>query len=247
MLPNYTFFTIGFACCWLIFYSLMLVYAVGVDHTNYVVLSRKDLIKTISIFPVLIGFLSYLFVIRFLRRNYSFDVIAFYNYLRDKAALLGIADLILIVLLLVLLLVFWLLALTLFYLYVKRAAVKLFVYFYQYPFLRTICTRTFILRTDYYLFLRLRVRKFTDSPRVYHIVKTIWPRATYKMEKLLFFGLMPSLIIYDFCMQNGVLSKVFYVLPWFFIYSLIRTSFITLVFLDKDHNTDMTYKIYGYR
>ena len=75
----------------------------------------------------------------------------------------------------------------------------------------------------------------------------IWPNSLNIIERNLFHFFIPYLIFFDIMVQDGVLSKIFIVMPWFYLYSLIRGFYILFKHMDKPENWLISEEMYGYQ
>ena len=121
--------------------------------------------------------------------------------------------------------IFWFLLFAQFYTYIRRSVMVLYIYYYQFEYFRDFLT-VFIIKEDKILrFLTKRVRQFTKSSKLYNYAYAIWPLTPKLMERNLFRFLVPYLYIFDICVKNGMVSLVFYILPWMFLYTLIKSFY----------------------
>jgi hypothetical protein len=121
------------------------------------------------------------------------------------------------------------------YLYakVKKILLTLFLYYYQYDEVKkslrllhktiNVCS-FFFAKTVYACCEKLNFSK-EKSEYIYQMSKNIWPLSFRIVKKYLYIGIIPYSIWFDLQTQNYCLTHVFQVLPWYFLYSLVKGAY----------------------
>ncbi len=141
------------------------------------------------------------------------------------------------------------------YLYakVKKVLLTLFLYYNQYKVFENGVQQLGTIRAASAIFLSSKVSKFCKkhnfseerSQFYYHLAKCIWPMSFRILKKYLYIGIIPYTIWFDIETQNYCLSHVFKVLPWYFLYSLLRG---THKFIDENKTMEgMCFTSFNYK
>jgi hypothetical protein len=239
-----TFITIFIVICWVVFMSFVIFYSLLFPNICYII-NKKQILKIYFIYIIFCLFVIFLFYLRFSRREFSLNVPEFFFKFKTIIFLILPEDLIILFLFVIFLIVFWLLCLTKLYQILKRYAVMLFIYYYQYTPFRKFHALVLNMRINYTLYLLRRVLLFTKNLIITDLAYKIWPQALNFLEKVIFLTLLPSLFIFDYFWNHGVVTKVFAVFPWFFLYSLLRSFYMVYVSSYTDENVKITYRLYG--
>jgi hypothetical protein len=77
------------------------------------------------------------------------------------------------------------------------------------------------------------VSRFTKNQKLLDLAFLIWPKSWNILEALIFFGLIPYLIYYDILTNDAKITKMFAIMPGYFLYSLWRSfnKFMTNLYI----------------
>jgi hypothetical protein len=227
--------------------SLMLSYALVFPRISYKLKSKRELVSLLLVYVMFGVFITCIFYLRWLRQGFVLDVPELYKHWKNIILQIRPEDMIILILLFLFFLIFWLLLVRSFYRKLNVLAQKLFLYYYQYDVVREYHGFFTKMRVNYTFFLIRRVLLFTKKPKYLGLAPNIWPRGITILERLVFFGLIPSLLLYDLLLNAGLVEKIFIVFPWFFLYSLLRSLYFLLISLYNDANVNRTYRLYGFQ
>ena len=116
---------------------------------------------------------------------------------------------------------------------VKKVLLTLYLYYYHYKwFEESIRLLNKTITVCMYFFAdkvhacceKLNFSK-ENSEYIYQMAISIWPLSFRILKKYLYIGIIPYTIWFDIETQNYCLSHVFQVLPWYFLYSLVRGAY----------------------
>lgn len=88
---------------------------------------------------------------------------------------------------------------------------------------------------------------FTKNPTICGGFITIWPLSINQIEQNLYFFILPYLIIFDMLVQNGQITKIFIVVPLYYIYTLFRLFWYIFNKLFTKENNDLSEEVYEMR
>lgn len=205
----------------------------------------------------LLTFLLYIFVIRLARRSLELDLNPIIKSIEENILSLSFQLQAVIIIYLIIFGCFFICASRYYYIYIKRTALTLFLYYEQYEMFRDIGDKIISSWQSLRLYAINKVIRATwnwdrkNAHPLIRITTLIWPNTFDIIERNLFMGLVPYLLYYDYQIHDRVLTKVFVILPWLFLYSLLR---ILLRFIreSKGVNGDMrnflfTMNTYGFK
>ena len=229
----------------LIFASYVIYLGIfSTDHFNYIIFNRVQLLKYIGFVGIFVIFCTYIFQVRLNRVGLSINLyelaLNFYEIMHFQSW----TTLFLLSLLLSLFLIFLFLLLKLFYLNLRRRLLALYVYFFQYSIFQKLCFSVVDLQLYSIIYLNRRVMLFTENNIIFIISNIIWPGLLYNFEPRLIKVILPYLIVFDIFTQDWIISKVFVVLPWYYLYIIIRQTFLGISMLFKQENIDISQQLY---
>jgi hypothetical protein len=117
-----------------------------------------------------------------------------------------------------------------FYTKVNKILLTLFLYYYQYDRVKkslSLLNKTILICMYFFadkVYACCEKLNFSKekSEYIYQMSKCIWPMSFRILKKYLYVGIIPYTIWFDIETQNYCLTHVFQVLPWYFLYSLLR-------------------------
>ena len=217
------FFTFLVLSPWPLFFSYMLYYVALLDSSyNFIVYSKKVLYKHWIFLGFIVLLSSTIFVFRLGQMGREIDFSSTFYLVWDLFTFLPYFQGYLLFLSMLIIGIFWFLFFAQFYTYIRRSFIVLYLYYYRYIIFRKFVWNFTRFLNAYNDLLEGRVRKFTKNPKTLQLCFKIWPLTPEFVERNLFRFLVPYLYIFDICVKNGMVSLVFYILPWMFLYSLIR-------------------------
>lgn len=242
----YNIVNLGIISSWLICMSFMLYKTLTTDKTFvFVIFNKKQLVRYWLFIIAIISICFYLFFIRIKNIGKVINIYDLWYYILDVINSLSWSILILLMMVGILGLIFVFLGMRLLYKNIHLRLLALYLYYYQYESFRDKLVGNQIdFLVDFDGYLISRVMFFTEKPNYLMIAIKIWPRSFYWLESKIYKFIIPFLIIFDIITQNGEISKVFHIFPWFFIYMLIRTAWLTFYNFFIPANTDFSNAVY---
>jgi hypothetical protein len=138
-----------------------------------------------------------------------------------------------------------------FHRHIKKVVLSLYLYYYQYNAFSSILT-TFVSKVTEigaYLIIKTlkKTKNLSQEKKAFFVflVQAIWPNSLLLLEKIIFACLLPYLLYLDFLVEEYIITRIFYVLPWYFFYSLWRTLLISLFEVKNLNYVAITMKHYG--
>lgn len=209
----------------LIWYSFLLWFTLKYDHSfKFIIVNKTQLIKYWIYSSSLIIIGVYIFIIRLNNRQVTINIYDLEEKFWTLYYSLSVSSHLIILIEIIVMLIFWILLLKVFYDFIKSCLLALFMYYFQYDSFFKCCSRYIRSTVHFDHYLRKRVRLFTDNRKILAITAYIWPGLNFYVEPKIFAGLLPYLIIFDYMTQYGNISKLFIVLPWYYIYMLLRSA-----------------------
>ena len=223
------FFTFLVLSPWPLFFSYLLYYVATLDSSyNFIVYSKKILYKHWIFLGFIVFLCGTMFVFRLGQMGREIDLFSTFSIVWDLFTFLPYFQGYLLFLSMLIIGIFWFFLFAQFYTYIRRSVIVLYIYYYQFEYFRNLVHIQVHLIIDHKSYLTRRLFKLTKNNRILHYAYGIWPLTPEFVERNLFRFLVPYLYIFDLCVRNGMVSLVFYVLPWMFIYTLIRSFFLLL-------------------
>jgi hypothetical protein len=206
----------------LLFVSYFMLLYIIYNKTDYKIYSIIELIKNIILLVIFVAFLYFLFSLRRLRKNWVLDLKKVYVIFKSEISELLFADILLLSIFAIILLFFVMLFIMLFYKTVKIAATRLLLYLQQYEKLKRMPWHYVDFITDSLRFKRF-VSRFTKNKKLLYLAFLICPKSWNILETVIFFGILPYLIYFDILTNDARITKIFVIMPWYFLYSLWRS------------------------
>jgi hypothetical protein len=245
---NYTtFFIIGL----MLFFYIFICYLVLFDTSNYIIINNnRVLIKQFIILIIYLVFLGYLFVLRFRRINLKLYYKEVFENLSNMYFSLY-EDKLLFLLYILLFGFVFIIILKCFHTYIKKVVLSLYLYYYQYntfsSFLTAFVSKVSSIGTYLIIKTLKKTKNLTKEKKAFFVflAQAIWPNSLLLLEKLIFACLLPYLLFFDFLVEEYIITRIFYVLPWYFLYSLWRTLLLSLFEVKNLNYVAITMKHYG--
>lgn len=233
------FINFWFLSPWLIWNSYLLYYALIEDKNfMFIITSKKQLLTYWFYIGLFLVLGIYIFCLRLNRVNLSINVYKIINNIDQLIDYLSWQGVIGMCLFILLLIIFWTLLLRNIYKNFRKCLYSLYLYYYQYKGFWEFTQRLIHIEGDFTLYFSRRVRIFTSKPKIISFTLFLWPYCLFLIEKKIFSYLIPYIVVFDMLTQDGNISHVFVILPWFYIYTILRSTKILLdqFFLTTDIN-----------
>ena len=207
---------------------------------TYKLTSKKRIFSYIAF--ILMG-LSYIFFVlynRFLRVGFYFNIYEVYYLIKDymkliyeqKMNIYFLCYALLISIIILNLVIFWMLLLAKTTLNLKKSVISLYLYGLQFENFRELNNNLCFELSTINLFIHIYFGKY--PARVVNWLDYIWIKVTKNTEKVVYRGFLIYVIIFDIITNYGNISLLFYVMPWYYIYTIIRKIFLFAKSLIKD-------------
>ena len=239
------FVTLGIFSSWLVFYSVMLFIALEQDNSfNYIIFNKMQLFKYLAYVTVFVIFCYYVFMVRLTRVGMTLNIyeliLNIYELILYQTWVVICLSSILIILgiIFVFLLSKWL------YLNLRRCLVTLYIFFYQYRLVQLLYFKVMAIRVANTVYLLNRVSLFTKNPKILWLTLQIWPQLLLRFEPRIIKMILPYLVIFDILTQDWIISKVFVLMPWYYIYIILRQLFLGIALLFTPENLELSDQLY---
>lgn len=242
------FIALGFLSLWLIWNSFLCFYVLKLDKSFPIIFhSRKRLLKYLAYVFTLLGFSMYIFLIRYNNMGRTVNANVLWEEISNLVKSLSWLEGVVFVTFGLLLMIFWVMLVRVILHYFRQSILALFLYYFQYYYFREICYWWIQLSCDYTCYLMRRVSIFTKNTYIRSKARLLWPIGIEKILSRLYVVILPYLTIFDIVVHHGQISKIFIILPWFYVYSLFRGFCYLFDKLFVEENQEFTEETYGIR
>ena len=239
----------GIFCPWLIFFSIMFYKALISDESFILIIfHKKQLFRYWFLILIMLLFPLYIFFIRLYRMGISIDVLwlkhQIINWLLDQTLIF----LFQISILLVFCIIFSYFFMKWLKLQFRKYVLALYLYYSQYPLFQHHSKIYGKITQSVDCYLLFRVRILTKSKYYQSIAFNIWPLFFFSLTRKIFTVIVPYVCVFDYLTQNGVLTKMFVLLPWCYLYFLRKATVkLYIQFRNQNNKNFINYETKYYK
>ena len=207
----------------MIIYSyIFYIQANGTNPYDHKIKKKSELVKIGLFLCILLGICYLIVYQRMLRMGLTVDL----NEYKDSVIYIvketSYQRLSIYVYVFILIGIFWITFLRLLKYYIYNIFLKLYLYLYQFEWFRKMCYKQIHVVSDFKMLVIRIFIKFTKNNKILNIVQNFWPIGLLLIEKNTFRYLFVYVIMADIILLDWQIYKIFYILPYLFIYMLLR-------------------------